>query len=172
MFLEFVHYSIEAIEGLAVAIVIIVVLLATLRFLYLLTVQRPKISESYENYKRTVARAMLLALELLVAADIVYTVIVEPTLAAAAALVMADIGPVGAAGESFCLKIVALLIPQRKALKRRLASESSCVSCHARRRNSMRWTISGALLKDRLWPIARRAPSMSLQMLLANTFLQ
>jgi uncharacterized membrane protein len=88
MFLEFVHHAIEFIEGLAVVIVVFVVLLATIRFLYQLVVRRPKVSESYESYKSTVAKAMLLALELLVAADIVFTVIVEPTLASAAALVL------------------------------------------------------------------------------------
>jgi uncharacterized membrane protein len=88
MFLEFVHRSIEAIEGLAILIVVLVVLFATLRFVYFLIVQRARISESYESYKGTVAKAMLLALELLVAADIIFTVVVEPTLASAAALVL------------------------------------------------------------------------------------
>ena len=61
MFLEFVHRAIEFIEGLAVVIVVFVVLFATLRFLYALAVRRPAIGESYESYKRIVAKAMLLA---------------------------------------------------------------------------------------------------------------
>lgn len=88
MFREFVHLAIEVIEGVAVVFVVLTVLLATIRFLYRLVVRRPEINASYESYKSTVAKAMLLALELLVAADIVYTVIVEPSLGSAAALVL------------------------------------------------------------------------------------
>lgn len=88
VFPELVHLAVEAIEGLAVAIIVFMVLAATIRFLYFLVVHRPQINTAYEQYKRSVAKAMLLALELLVAADIVYTVILEPTLTAVAALVL------------------------------------------------------------------------------------
>lgn len=85
---EFVHLSVEAIEILAVAIILIIVFGASGRFLYFMVARRSGIDGSYEQYKRSVARAMLLALELLVAADIVYTVILEPTLTAVAALAL------------------------------------------------------------------------------------
>ena len=85
---EFVHLSVEAIEALAVIIILIVVLGATARFVYSLVAHRPRTDASFEQYKRSVAKAMLLALELLVAADIVYTVILEPTLTAVAALAL------------------------------------------------------------------------------------
>jgi hypothetical protein len=52
------------------------------------------------------------------------------------------------AGESFCLKIVTLLIPLRRALKRRPTSGSSCISCHARRRNSMQRILQALSLKE------------------------
>lgn len=87
-FAELVHFVVVAIEGLAVAIIVFIVFAATIRFVYFMFVQRPKIEESYEQYKRSIAKAMLLALELLVAADIVYTVILDPTLTAVAALAL------------------------------------------------------------------------------------
>ena len=88
MFHELVGHSVEAIEGLAVAIVVVEVTFATIRFLYLMVVRRPKIDASYEQYKYSVAKAMMLALELLVAADIVNTVVLDPTLSSVAAMVL------------------------------------------------------------------------------------
>jgi uncharacterized membrane protein len=85
MFRELVEFTVEAIEGLAIAIVVIVVIIATVRFLYQVVVRRPQIKQSYEQYKTSVAKSLLLALELLVAADIINTVVLEPTLASVAA---------------------------------------------------------------------------------------
>jgi uncharacterized membrane protein len=88
LFAELVHLAVEAIEGLAVVIIVFMVFAATARFVYFMFAQRSRIEKSYEQYKRSVAKAMLLALELLVAADIIYTVILDPTLTAVAALVL------------------------------------------------------------------------------------
>jgi uncharacterized membrane protein len=65
----------QAIELLAVAIIVVAILVGTARFL----VHRANFS-SYNQYKEILERALLLALNVLVAADIIRTVALEPTL--------------------------------------------------------------------------------------------
>jgi uncharacterized membrane protein len=85
-FTGWIEIAIKAIEGLAVAIIIITVFLATVRFLYYLLVRRASTIELTRQYKHSLGRALLVSLELLVAADVVYTVVLEFSFANAAAL--------------------------------------------------------------------------------------
>ena len=82
--IEVIHHVIEAaallIELLAVAVIIAAVLVLAIKrgtVRYLFQVHAPG---SYENYKHQLGKALLLGLELLVAADVVRTVALEPTL--------------------------------------------------------------------------------------------
>ena len=71
-----IQVAAQAIELLAVAIIVVAIVIGTVRFL----VQRASLS-SYNQYKEILDRALLLALNVLVAADIIRTVALEPTLA-------------------------------------------------------------------------------------------
>jgi uncharacterized membrane protein len=77
----FVREAIEAaalgVEVLAVAVIVIAILFGTGRFLLHLLQGR---IEGYRIYKQHLTKALLLGLEFLVAADIVRTVAIEPTL--------------------------------------------------------------------------------------------
>jgi uncharacterized membrane protein len=66
-----------AIEAMAVLVILVAVVFGTARFL--LHLQRG-IEDAYKQFKGHLARALLLGLEFLVAADIVRTVALEPTL--------------------------------------------------------------------------------------------
>jgi uncharacterized membrane protein len=68
---------------MAVCVIVIAILVGTAR--YLLKFNRWE-SEAYETYKRHLAKALLLGLEFLVAADIVRTVALEPTMNSVAIL--------------------------------------------------------------------------------------
>jgi uncharacterized membrane protein len=74
---EWIELGALAIEVLAVAIIIIAVVFGTGRFL-LHMYQR--VEDAYRQFKGHLAKALLLGLEFLVAADIVRTVALEPTL--------------------------------------------------------------------------------------------
>jgi len=65
------------IEVLAVATIVIATAFGTIGFLVHMQHHLPG---AYETYKTRLARALLLGLELLVAADIIRTVALEPTL--------------------------------------------------------------------------------------------
>ena len=82
--METVHQLIEwaafGIEMLAVAVIVAAVAImavtrGTVRYLFKLGHQG-----AYESYKHQLGKALLLALELLLAADVVRTVVLEPTL--------------------------------------------------------------------------------------------
>ena len=62
---------------LAVAVIVVAVVHATGR--YLLDLQRA-CPDAYQRYRVSVGKALLLGLEFLVAADVVKTVVLEPTL--------------------------------------------------------------------------------------------
>ena len=66
-----------AIEILAVAVIVIAISFGTVRFL--IHVHRQKL-RAYEGYKVFLGKALLLGLEFLVAADIIRTVALEPTM--------------------------------------------------------------------------------------------
>jgi uncharacterized membrane protein len=65
------------IESLAVAVILIATVHGT--FSYILHM-RQQVPDAYEQYKGRLGKALLLGLELLVAADIIRTVALEPTL--------------------------------------------------------------------------------------------
>jgi uncharacterized membrane protein len=74
---EAIEYSALGIEVLAVAIIVVAIVHGTTRFL--LHMQQ-RVEDAYEQYKVQLAKSLLLGLEFLVAADIVRTVGLEPTL--------------------------------------------------------------------------------------------
>jgi uncharacterized membrane protein len=69
-----------AIEMLAVVLIIAFILAATLNWIYKLLAHRELIVSQYERYRERLGRSLLVGLEILVAADIVRTVVLEPTL--------------------------------------------------------------------------------------------
>ena len=85
-FAAWIELAIKAIEGLAVAIIALSVFGFTLRYLYFMLVRRGRSAAAFTQYKNGLGKSMLLALELLVAADVVQTVILEFTLENVAAL--------------------------------------------------------------------------------------
>jgi uncharacterized membrane protein len=86
LFVEWIEFAIRAIEGLAVAIIALSVFVFTLRFVYYMLVRRGRSAEAFTQYKHGLGKALLLALELLVAADVVRTVVLAFTLSNVAAL--------------------------------------------------------------------------------------
>ena len=72
-----------AIEVLAVVVILTAITLGTLRFVYNLSQGR---DDAYRFYKERLTKALLLGLEFLVAADIVRTVAISPTLTSVAIL--------------------------------------------------------------------------------------
>jgi len=85
-FAGWIEIAIRAIEGLAVAIIALSVFVFTLRYLYFMLVRRGRSAAAFTQYKHGLGKALLLALELLVAADVVQTVVLEFTLANVIAL--------------------------------------------------------------------------------------
>jgi uncharacterized membrane protein len=67
------------IEYLAVAIIVGMVAVSTAQYLLSLIAQRNAQGANYLEYKHTLGRALLLGLEILVAADVIRTVALEPT---------------------------------------------------------------------------------------------
>ncbi|HEY7715785.1 MAG TPA: DUF1622 domain-containing protein [Candidatus Binatia bacterium] len=76
---EWVEYAAVAIELLAVAIISVIILVATVLYVLRIVTARAD-AETYKNYRHGVARALLLGLEILVAADVIRTVALEPSL--------------------------------------------------------------------------------------------
>ena len=74
---EWIETSATAIEVLAVAIMVVFIAVGTAR--WILHSGR-KIEKSYERYRVVLGKALLVGLELLVAADIIRTVILDSTL--------------------------------------------------------------------------------------------
>jgi uncharacterized membrane protein len=81
-----VEIAVSAIEGLAGAVIVIPVIVATARFLVDLLRRREPTAGIFRTYKHSLAGALLLALELLVAADVVNTVVLDFTLVNVCAL--------------------------------------------------------------------------------------
>lgn len=69
-----------SVELLAVILIVGFILIATLSWLYQILKHRKIIADEYERYRERLGRSLLLGLEILVAADIVRTVALEPTL--------------------------------------------------------------------------------------------
>ena len=78
--LSWVAYAATGIEVLAVVIIVVVIVFATVSYsIKILARQVDK--TTYTDVRHRVGRALLLGLEILVAADISRTVVLEPTLA-------------------------------------------------------------------------------------------
>lgn len=77
--LEWIDLTSLAIEVLAVIIIIGSIIIATLIFLDQTFVRKIGPEETFINYKHRLGRALLLGLEILVAADVVRTVALEAT---------------------------------------------------------------------------------------------
>src|SRR5262245_19262815 len=78
-FTVWVEHAATGIELLAVVIIVVVILTATIVYLLQILAQRAD-ALTYKQYRHQVARALLLGLEILVAADVIRTVALEPTL--------------------------------------------------------------------------------------------
>ena len=77
--LNWVEYAATGMELLAVAIIVMATVMATVAYLSKLAIRQADRS-TYNDYRHKVGRALLLGLEILVAADIIRTVVLEPTL--------------------------------------------------------------------------------------------
>jgi uncharacterized membrane protein len=78
--LKWVEYAATGVELLAVAIIVVAILAATAAYLSKIAARQAD-RATYNDYRNKVGRALLLGLEILVAADIIRTVVLEPTLA-------------------------------------------------------------------------------------------
>jgi uncharacterized membrane protein len=76
---RWVEHAATGVELLAVVIIVAVILTATALYLFQVLAQRAD-AITYKNYRQQVARALLLGLEILVAADVIRTVALKPTL--------------------------------------------------------------------------------------------
>lgn len=77
LFRETMELVVLCVETAGVLIILVGSMLATIRFL---TVWRIKYLPAYNVYRQDLGRAILLGLEVLIAADIIRTVVVDPTL--------------------------------------------------------------------------------------------
>lgn len=78
--LEWIELAALAIEILAVVIIVVAILFATITYFFEAIRDRSKMPVYYRMLKIRLSRALLLGLEILVAADVVRTVALEPTL--------------------------------------------------------------------------------------------
>lgn len=78
MIASVVHWLTRVIEAVGLAVIVGGTLLATMSFLRRLA-RREGITDTYRRYRADLGRAILLGLEFLVAADIIGTVVVDPT---------------------------------------------------------------------------------------------
>jgi uncharacterized membrane protein len=77
--LKWIEFAALAIEVLAVLIIVVAIFYAMGRYAWR-TVLRPEDEEQYQDLKIRLGKALLLGLEILVAADVVRTVALEATL--------------------------------------------------------------------------------------------
>jgi uncharacterized membrane protein len=77
--LSWVQYAATGIEVLAVAIVVLVIIFATVTYSMKIMAWHADMA-TYAEFRNRIGRALLLGLEILVAADIIRTVVLEPTL--------------------------------------------------------------------------------------------
>ena len=68
----------RVVDVAGVGVIVIGILVATIRFL-LQTQRRESASSTFKSYRQGLGRALLLGLEVLVAADIIRTVAIQPT---------------------------------------------------------------------------------------------
>jgi uncharacterized membrane protein len=77
--LRAIELAATGIEVLAVAIIVIAIVVASAVYLSRIASRQVEVT-TYKEYRHRVARALLLGLEVLVAADVIRTVALEPTL--------------------------------------------------------------------------------------------
>jgi uncharacterized membrane protein len=77
--LYWVAYAATGIELLAVAVIVLAIVFATVAYAAKILARQADHS-TYTDFRHRVGRALLLGLEILVAADIIRTVVLEPTL--------------------------------------------------------------------------------------------
>ena len=77
--IEALHWTASAIEAVGIAIIVLGALASSLYFLWRL-LNGCVLADSYQAYRANLGRGILLGLEFLIAADIIGTVAVEPTL--------------------------------------------------------------------------------------------
>ena len=85
LILEWIEKAALAIEVLAVAIIVVAIFYATMRYLFQ-TVLHLQVEDGYQQLKSSLGKSLLLGLEILVAADIVRTVALDSTLDSVAVL--------------------------------------------------------------------------------------
>jgi uncharacterized membrane protein len=73
---EWVEWSSQGIQALAVIIIVIAIVFGSVRFVLQLSTRA---ADPYRAYKRLLGRSLLLALEFLVAADVIRTVLLDLT---------------------------------------------------------------------------------------------
>ena len=76
---QWIEVSATGIEALAVAIIVIAIVAGTAAYLVRVLLRRAD-GKTYDDYRQRIGRALLLGLEILVAADVIRTVALEPTL--------------------------------------------------------------------------------------------
>lgn len=79
------HWTVRAIEVVGIATIVIGAVAATAMYLYR-TIQKGPKEAAYHNFRSSLGRSILLGLEFLVAADIINTVAIDPTLQSVAVL--------------------------------------------------------------------------------------
>ena len=85
VFLQWVEYATLFVEALAVLIIVIAVVVALARYVIDLSLRRGT-GDLYHQLKVRLAKALIVSLEVLVAADIIHTVALESTLQAVSVL--------------------------------------------------------------------------------------
>ena len=86
--LEWISIIALAIEVVAILIIVVAVFLGFARYLRHVSASRNPIGEQFTAYRTTLGRALLLGLEILVAADIIKTVALETSFESVAVLGM------------------------------------------------------------------------------------
>lgn len=76
---DLVHAAVLAMEAMAVLVIVVGLVIGLVQF-GLDAVSRDRRSQTYHRFKSWMGRTLLLGLEILVAADVVNTVALEPTL--------------------------------------------------------------------------------------------
>jgi uncharacterized membrane protein len=80
VYLQWVGLGADTIEAIAVALIVGYILVATLNWLVRSLLRRDFTLEHYGSFRAALGRAMLLGLEILIAADVVRTAALDPTL--------------------------------------------------------------------------------------------
>jgi uncharacterized membrane protein len=83
---HYLHWITRGIEVVGIAVIVFGAIAASIYLVWQLIRREPPLAAAYHSYRANLARAILLGLEFLVAADIISTVAFEPTLRSVAIL--------------------------------------------------------------------------------------